>query len=98
VLAVHDDRPIGFAVAGPSYDGEPTAQQLFAIYAREAWWGSGVGQELFDRVVEPGPCCLWLLEDNPRARAFYSRNGFEADGARDRYQPLEAWMIRMVRG
>ena len=31
---------------------------------------------------------LWVLEDNARARAFYRRQGFAPDGARERYEPL----------
>ena len=30
-----------------------------------------------------GAAFLWVLEDNPRAQAFYARNSFGADGARD---------------
>lgn len=45
------------------------------------------------------PAYLWVLEDNPRARAFYAKNGFVPDGAR-RSLPVE-WQelpeMRLVR-
>jgi hypothetical protein len=41
---------------------------------------------------------VWVLEANARARAFYRRHGFEADGAREHFAALDAWEIRMVRG
>ncbi len=54
---------------------------------------------LFDAALEAGePAYLWVAEDNPRAHAFYRRNGFVADGAR---KVAEQWEdlteIRMVR-
>ena len=43
------------------------------------------------------PACLWALADNPRAHAFYRRNGFELDGvskADEFWQVLEVRFIR----
>jgi GNAT superfamily N-acetyltransferase len=98
VLAVADDELIGFAVAGPSRkDDAPTTQELYALYTRAAWWGSGLGQALLDVVAPIGPCWLFVLEGNARAQAFYARNGFAPDGHRQRYGGLDAWEIRMVR-
>lgn len=97
MLAVRDGVPLGFAVAGPNRDPELSSPELYALYVRFPWWGRGVGQALFDAVVEPGPCSLWVLEDNPRARAFYVRNGFRPDGARERDGWLDAWELRLTR-
>lgn len=96
-LAVHGGELIGFAVAGPSRENEQTPLELYALYVRQAWWGTGVGQELLDREIRDEPCTLWVLERNPRARAFYVRNGFVPDGAREYYDALGAWEIRMLR-
>jgi GNAT superfamily N-acetyltransferase len=71
--------------------------ELYAIYTRAAWWGTGLGQQLWDAVRPEEPCSLWVLEDNQRARGFYRRNGFVPDGARELYEDLGAWEIRMVR-
>jgi ribosomal protein S18 acetylase RimI-like enzyme len=98
VLAEDGGEIVGFAVAGPSREEEPvTPQELYAIYTRAAYWGTGLGQALWEAVRPAEPCSLWVLEDNARARAFYRRNGFTADGARKLYGGLNAWEIRMVR-
>ncbi|MBB3042812.1 GNAT family N-acetyltransferase [Nocardioides soli] len=97
VLAEVDGELVGFAVAGPSRDEDhATPAELYAIYTRSAWWGSGLGQRLWDAVRPDEPCSLWVLEANQRARAFYRRNGFEPDGSRELYAGLDAWEIRMV--
>lgn len=48
--------------------------------------------------VADAPAFLWVAEDNARALAFYRRNGFEPDDARD---TIEAWqhmvVVRLVR-
>ena len=97
-LAEDDGELVGFAVAGPCRD-EParTPAELYAIYTRAAYWGTGLGQRLWDAVRPDEPCSLWVLEDNARAVAFYRRNGFAADGGRELYDGLGAWEIRMVR-
>ncbi|MDF1606121.1 GNAT family N-acetyltransferase [Nocardioides sp. YIM 152315] len=98
VLAEDDGGLVGFAVVGPSRDDDhATPRELYAIYTRAAYWGTGLGQRLWDAVRPDDPCSLWVLEDNDRARGFYARNGFVADGARELYDDLGAWEIRMVR-
>lgn len=82
-VAERDGRLIGFAGSGENTD-EPSGSQriLFFIYVLRAEHGSGAGQALFDAVIGAESTCLWVLEANPRARAFYERNGFSLDGAR----------------
>jgi GNAT superfamily N-acetyltransferase len=97
-VAVAGDDLIGFAVAGPQRDDPPAAPtELYALYVRQAWWGSGVADPLLRAALAPGPCSLWVLEANARAQSFYRRHGFEADGAREHYADLDAWEVRMVR-
>lgn len=99
VLAEVDGELIGFAVAGPSRDPEPPVPvELYAVYVREHWYGTGVAQALMDAVLGDAPASLWVLEGNARARAFYARNGFVPDGAREWYADLGAWEVRLVRG
>ena len=99
VVAEADGELVGFAVVGPCRDEEPvTPTELYAIYTRSLWWGTGLGQRLWDAVRPDEPCSLWVLEANDRAQGFYRRNGFVPDGARERYDGLDAWEIRMVRG
>jgi ribosomal protein S18 acetylase RimI-like enzyme len=98
MLAEAGGELIGFSVVGGSREPDaPTPTELYAIYVRAAWWGSGLGQLLWDAVEPDEPCSLWVLEANARAQAFYRRNGFVADGTRDHYAGLDAWEIRMIR-
>lgn len=93
-----DGQLIGFASAGPDRMAESLlGLELYAIYAREAWHGTGVGQALLDAAIGQLACSVWVLEVNPRARAFYARNGFEPDGTREYDDRLEAWEVRLVR-
>ncbi|MCC2333539.1 GNAT family N-acetyltransferase [Cellulomonas wangsupingiae] len=80
-------RIVGIALAGdavPVGEHPPVRERhLFQLYVLASHHGTGVGQALLDAVVPPGtPAQLWVAEDNPRARRFYDRNGFRADGAR----------------
>lgn len=98
LLAEADGELVGFAVAGPCRDEEPvTPSELYALYTRASWWGTGLGQALWEAVRPAGGCSLWVLEANARAQAFYRRNGFAPDGAREHYADLDALEIRMVR-
>ena len=92
---------VGYASFGPETDvlGAPwphplTADgedrhvaELYALYVRPAWWSTGTGRALVDRVLartsEAGyrSVTLWVLRDNRRARRFYERAGFTPDGA-----------------
>ena len=92
---------VGFASFGPEQDvlgapwphpltaagAEGHAAELYALYVLPAWWSTGTGRALMDRVLAKvsvaGYRCitLWVLEDNARARRFYERAGFAPDGA-----------------
>lgn len=101
-LAELGRRVVGFAVAGPVDPADasdaPRPLQLFSIYLDDAEHGSGAGQALLDAVLAEAPAFLWVAERNPRARAFYQRNGFRLDGGRhvDDATP-ELVELRMVR-
>ncbi|GAA3906358.1 GNAT family N-acetyltransferase [Microbacterium invictum] len=81
-VAESDDHTIGFASAGPSMDDDdvPGRLQLYAIYVLATHYGSGAGTALLDAAIGAEPASLWVLEDNPRARAFYAKHGFAPDG------------------
>jgi ribosomal protein S18 acetylase RimI-like enzyme len=82
-VAEVNGRIVGFALAGETQDSDPArALQLFALYITQHHYGSGAGQALLDATLGTEPAQLWVAEDNPRARAFYRRNGFEQDGRR----------------
>ena len=78
-------RVVGFASVGDSRD-EPGKGELFAIYVLPEAWGSGAGSALMTSALEAlcsySSATLWVLEDNPRARRFYEREGWILDGGR----------------
>lgn len=81
-VAVRGGAIVGWAAGGPSRDDPAvTPLELYAIYVLAAHHGTGAGQALLDAAVGDGPASLWMLEHNPRAQAFYARNGFHPDGA-----------------
>jgi GNAT superfamily N-acetyltransferase len=99
-VAVDDGRVIGFAGSGPGQHAEnPRPVELHSIYILASHYGTGAGQRLLDAAIGDAPAFLWVASDNPRARAFYERNGFVADGAVDEHSlagtPVQA--SRMVR-
>ena len=81
-MAPIEDRVIGLSWAGPSRDDDaPTPLELYAIYARQSWRGTGLGHRLLDLAIGNQPATVWVLEANHRARTFYQRHGFTTDGA-----------------
>ena len=92
---------IGYAAFGPetdvltapwphplSTDGEERrVAELYALYVHPAWWSTGTGRALMERVLARSASAgysfitLWVLRDNQRARRFYERAGFAPDGA-----------------
>ncbi len=92
---------VGYASFGPetdvlsapwphplSTDGEDgRVAELYALYVRPAWWSTGTGRALMERVLARSAgagyssITLWVLRDNRRARRFYERAGFAPDGA-----------------
>lgn len=80
-VAEIDGQLVGFAGAGVAVkEPAPRPLELYMIYLAKAAHGSGIGQQLLDGVLPPVPAFLWVARDNPRARAFYVKNGFVADG------------------
>jgi ribosomal protein S18 acetylase RimI-like enzyme len=87
LVAERDGCVVAFSSVGPSRD-EPDEGELYAIYALPEAWGGGAGPELMReslaalRKLGYDVATLWVLEDNPRARRFYEREGWKLDGAR----------------
>jgi ribosomal protein S18 acetylase RimI-like enzyme len=79
---------VGFASCGESRD-VPGEGELYAIYALPESWGSGAGPLLMAAIVAAlrksgfASASLWVLEDNPRARRFYEREGWSPAGRRE---------------
>jgi ribosomal protein S18 acetylase RimI-like enzyme len=98
LVAETDDGLIGFAASGPSHAGDLDPDldlQLYALYVRKAWWGTGVGHTLINEAVGERPAYLWVLANNERAIAFYERQGFRRNGVTDLHlEGLHALMVR----
>ena len=91
---------VGFADAGPGRDEDgPVLLELYSIYILGRAQGMGLGAALLGAAIGKSPAYLWVLEDNPRAQAFYRRHGFRPDGKRGLLPP--EWEsvpeMRMVR-
>ncbi|HCB05050.1 MAG TPA: GNAT family N-acetyltransferase [Nocardioides sp.] len=95
-VAEDGDALVGFATAGPARDNDVDIDlELWALYVRQAHYGTGVGYALFETVVGDRACYLWVLANNARAIAFYERQGFRLDGTEDEHD--EGLHVRMVR-
>lgn len=99
VVLESDGELLGFAQSGPPLVPDaPRQLELFALYLREKVHGTGAGQSLMDAAVGDAPAQLWIARDNRRADAFYRRNGFRYDGARQTVAEMEDIVeLRMVR-
>lgn len=98
-VAESDGEIVGIAMSGPPEDTATAEDRhLYVLYAYRSVHGTGVGQDLLDAVVDPtATTALWVADPNPRAQAFYAKNGFIADGTvkADEYDGVRE--VRMVR-
>jgi ribosomal protein S18 acetylase RimI-like enzyme len=80
-VASHEGTLVGIAMSGPADEDADAPHQLFLLYVYAAFHGSGIGAALLDAVIKPtAPALLWVADPNPRAQAFYRKNGFFNDG------------------
>jgi ribosomal protein S18 acetylase RimI-like enzyme len=97
VVAVAGRDVVGFAAVRPTDEDDAVRpEELTMLYLLAEAHGSGVGQALLDAVLADRPASLWVAADNPRAHAFYRRNGFVPDGAESTFGPVGA-TVRLVR-
>lgn len=97
LVARLDGEIVGFAAVQPVDDpAAARAEELTMLYVLGRAHGSGAGQALLDAVLGDRPAQLWVAADNPRAHAFYRRNGFRPDGAESSFGPIPR-TVRLVR-
>ncbi len=101
ITAKDNGRVVGFVGYGESSELQGYGE-IFALYVLSEYYGTGVGQMLFDaaseKLAEYPHKCLWVLKENKRARRFYEKNGFYPDGA-EKFSPMiAAFGIRMING
>lgn len=107
LVAEQEGQVVAFLSAGPARDddlgGRPA--EIPVIYALEEVWGQGLGaglmNEAYRRLSALGytQVALWVLDTNERARAFYEKGGFLADGSTkvDEINGAEISEVRYVR-
>jgi ribosomal protein S18 acetylase RimI-like enzyme len=91
----------GFVATGPADAEDEPRRELYAIYVLPRNWGSPAGTRLLAAAVdamrargEPA-AILWVLEDNPRARRFYEREGWREEGPGEtEYLGVSAPLVR----
>jgi len=95
-VAERDATIIGFTYLGPS--DEPGVVELYAIHVEPDRVGTGIGRDLMaDASPHLGErAVLWVLDGNERARRFYERAGWFADGL-TRAAPIGGRTTRQVR-
>jgi GNAT superfamily N-acetyltransferase len=89
LLAEHAGTPLGFVSYGPSRDDDApeTFAEIYGLYVHPDAWSTGKGQQLHDcalaALTAQGSTVvtLWVLTSNDRARRFYSRRGWQLEGA-----------------
>jgi len=85
LVAAVDGRPVGFAAWQD--DGGDLGAELLALYVLEEASGTGVARDLEQAALRQMSSSgherafLWVLQENGRARRFYERAGWKADGA-----------------
>ncbi|MEV6792400.1 GNAT family N-acetyltransferase [Streptomyces sp. NPDC051320] len=90
LVAIGDHGPVGWICFGPcrseiSVPGQ--AGEVYAVYVSPDLTGQGIGRKLLRaahaQMKGQGfeASALWVLSDNQRARRFYERAGYQADGA-----------------
>ncbi|MFE4577835.1 GNAT family N-acetyltransferase [Streptomyces chartreusis] len=94
LVAERDGEIVGWACHGPYRDGEVRTEdvELYAIYVDPGRYGAGIGHALLQESVRRCTAAghprmlLWVLKGNDRARRFYERAGFQADGAEEPFE------------
>jgi Sortase and related acyltransferases len=100
-VAADDGRIVGFVACGSAEEEAEQRRELFAIYVLPEAWGSTAASGLMHAALDAmrsrgaAEAILWVLDDNPRARRFYEREGWHADGsAESEYLGLTVPLVR----
>jgi len=98
--AMHGGRMIGFLIINQTH-----SENFWAIYLLEEFWGKGYGTEMLAFAIDKLKCagheqiCLWVFEENDRARRFYEKHHFVFDGIKrtvDKYGGVPLVELRYV--
>ncbi|MEX2981256.1 N-acetyltransferase family protein [Streptomyces sp. C36] len=90
LVALGDRGPVGWICFGPCRSDMPDMRRVgetYALYVSPDLIGQGIGRRLLGEAHAQmkgqgfEASALWVLCDNQRARRFYERAGYQADGA-----------------
>lgn len=90
LVALGDRGPVGWICFGPcrsEVPGPGRVGEVYALYVSPDLIGQGIGRRLLEEAHRQMKSqgfevsALWVLSDNQRARRFYERSGYQADGA-----------------
>ena len=100
-VAEDEGELVGFVSVVPSRDedAERNTLEIATLYIVPGRWGHGVARELMRAAladVPEAPVTLWVLAANERARHFYRRHGFAADGV-ERLDEFGGEMLKVLR-
>ncbi len=88
-----DGKVVGYSRYGPARDDDldpSTEAEVYGFYVHPEAWGRGAGRALMEHVRQDlrrqgfHAWCLWVVQRNERAQAFYRAVGFEPDGRDDK--------------
>jgi GNAT superfamily N-acetyltransferase len=96
-LVEEDGEALAFVTCGAARDDDvpPMTGEVYALYQEEHAARTGAARLLLDHAVrdlrERGfvSALLWVLAENERARVFYERAGWRADGQTKTSQAME---------
>jgi len=103
-LGMWGSDAVGFVSAGPCRDTdlEPGSGEVYALYVLPTSWNTGLAPNLLHAAEQflasrgYREATLWVLDSNARARHFYEREGWHADGS-EREDELEGFTLRELR-
>jgi ribosomal protein S18 acetylase RimI-like enzyme len=89
LVAIDDDRVVGFVHLGQSTDddADATTGHIYSVHVDPDLTGMGIGGQLVaaatNALASDGfrAATLWVLADNERAQLFYQRLGWQGDGS-----------------
>ncbi len=81
-LAEADNAVVGVVSWRTIAIQDAPALELASLYVAAAQRSSGLATTLLHAAIGTRPAHLWVFEDNPRAHAFYTKQGFAFDGHR----------------
>ena len=102
---VYDDGIIkGFLRMGPCEDDDELGSfEVWALYVDPFMQRQGIGMAMISfceetaRKLGYNRICLWTLEKNAAARAFYEKMGYMLDGVRKYLKDIEVHQVRYIK-